>query len=100
MISPAQKKTLKSLAHHLKPLLQIGKNGLSPEFITSASKILDDHELVKIKFLIAKEKNEKAELITEITSLLSCEHIGTTGNVAIIYRESGIPEKRIYSKQI
>ena len=69
-----QKRYLRSLAHSLKPVVQIGKQGLSRETLIQIEKQLDDHELIKVRVLEASpqdhrecnqalEKNESFEVV-------------------------------------
>jgi RNA-binding protein len=46
-----QKRYLRKLAHPLKPLVNIGKQGLSPENNREIKNQLLDHELIKLKVL-------------------------------------------------
>ncbi len=48
-LSAGQKKYLKGVAHSLKALVHIGKEGISPGVFNSISSELTNHELVKIK---------------------------------------------------
>jgi len=48
-LKASQKKTLRALAHHLKPLVTVADNGLSEPVVAEIERALDDHELVKIK---------------------------------------------------
>ena len=59
MISGKERSYLKSLAHDLKPIVNIGKNSLTDEVITSIDEALEKRELIKIKILNIKIKQEK-----------------------------------------
>lgn len=87
-----ERKYLRGLAHHLKPLVLIGKGGLSEEVISQIEQSLLDHELVKIKFGDFKE--EKKALTSAIEEKTGSEAAGIIGNVAILYRQHPEPEKR------
>lgn len=50
-LTSAQRRYLKQHAHHLKPLLQMGKDGASPAFGQALDEQLGAHELVKFKIL-------------------------------------------------
>ena len=76
-----QKRYLRSLAHSLKPVVQIGKQGLSRETLVQIEKQLDDHELIKVRVLEASpqdhrecnqalEKNESFEVVQLIGKTL------------------------------
>ena len=54
-----QKKHLRGLAHGLKPIVQIGKEGITEGVIRAVDEGLLQHELIKIKFNDFKEKEQK-----------------------------------------
>jgi RNA-binding protein len=84
-LTSTQKQVLKAKAHHLKPIAQIGKSGVSSEQIQTIKKHLEDHELIKIKFNEYKEQKE--ELSDEIVKETGAELIDLIGNTLIIYKE-------------
>jgi RNA-binding protein len=86
------KKYLRSEAHHLKPVVMVGRNGVGEQLIASVDAALKDHELIKVKFLDFKE--EKKEISQEIASATKSEAIGIIGNIAIFYRQHPQPELR------
>jgi len=86
------RKYLRSLAHHLKPVVMVGKNGISSQLIASTEVALNDHELIKVKF--GEFKEEKKEISAEIAQSTKSELIGIIGNIAIFYRPHPQPEKR------
>ncbi len=81
----AEIRYLKKLAHGLKPVVQIGKRGLTGSVMESIDKALDDHELIKIKFVDFKE--EKREISSVIVEKVECIMVGMIGNVGTFYRE-------------
>ena len=89
-----QKKYLKGLAHGLKPLVFVGQKGLSPTLIEALDRSLDQHELVKVKFVDFKEKGQKKEMTGIIEKKTESELVGMIGHVAIFYRQQRDPEKR------
>jgi len=86
------KKNLRSQAHHLKPVVMVGRNGVSEQLIASVDAALKDHELIKVKFLDFKE--EKKEISEEIAAVTKSEVVGIIGNIAIFYRQHPQPEMR------
>lgn len=44
-----QRRHLRSLGHHLTPIVQIGKLGLTDGIVAAVEKALEDHELVKVR---------------------------------------------------
>jgi len=88
----SQRKYLRGVAHSYKPMVQIGKEGLSESVIRAIDSALEAHELIKVK--IAAERDEREQFVPLIEARVSCECVGTVGRIAILYRESPDPEKR------
>lgn len=88
----SQRTYLRGLAHSLKPVIQIGKNGLTPELIQAIREALQAHELIKIKFIEFKE--ERKSLSKTIETETGAELVGLIGHVAIYYLQHPDPEKR------
>jgi RNA-binding protein len=84
------KRKLKSLAHHLKPVVFIGRGGLTDSLTAALGHALGDHELVKIKFNDFKDR--KRELLAEMTSRTGSDLVDLVGNIAILYRQN--PDER------
>jgi RNA-binding protein len=91
-LTGAGRKYLRSIAHELKPFVQVGKSGVSDGLIAAVKEALDQHELIKCRFV--EFKNEKKTLAPEIAKRAQCEQVGMIGHVAIYYREHNDPEKR------
>jgi RNA-binding protein len=83
---------LRGLAHHLKPVVYLGKQGITESFIHSVNQALDSHELIKLKFNSFKE--ERKILAKEIETQTRSEMVGLIGNIAIYYREQHDKDKR------
>ena len=88
----SQRKYLRSQAHHLKPLVIIGRNGINEQVIGSVDLALKDHELIKVKF--GEFKEAKKEISAEIAQATKSELVGIIGNIAIFYRQHPQTEKR------
>ena len=75
-----QKRHLRSLAHPLKPLVNLGKQGLSQETRHEIESQLLDHELIKCKVLDScpLSKKECAEEISKQTEIEVVQVIGKT----------------------
>ncbi|MFZ0242844.1 MAG: ribosome assembly RNA-binding protein YhbY [Desulfobacterales bacterium] len=86
MLSGFQKKYLKGLAHGLKPVVFIGQAGLTDAVIENADAALKKHELVKVKFIAFKEKNQKSDLIAAFGRRTAAELVGSIGHTAIFFR--------------
>ena len=91
-LSGSQKRSLKAQAHHLKPVVLIGRNGITASLVGAVGQALHDHELIKIKFIDFKE--EKKDLIAEIAAQTGSECVAIIGNIAIIYKQNKDVKKR------
>lgn len=91
-LTSSARKNLRSQAHHLKPVVMVGRNGVSEQLIASVNAALKDHELIKVKFLDFKD--EKKEISGEIAVVTKSEVVGIIGNIAIFYRQHPLPEMR------
>ncbi|MBL9137155.1 MAG: YhbY family RNA-binding protein [Verrucomicrobiales bacterium] len=83
---------LKSLGQLLKPVVHIGKSGLSDALMASVDQALADHELIKVKFDALKE--QKKILVTELASRSQSHLVQRVGNVAVLYRQQVDESKR------
>ena len=86
------RKYLRSLAHHLKPLVIIGAKGVTEGLLASVDLALKDHELIKVKF--GEFKEAKKEISSEIARSTKSDVVGIIGNIAIFYRQHPEPGKR------
>jgi RNA-binding protein len=89
-----QKKYLKGLAHGMKPLVFVGQKGLTPTVTKAVDGSLEKHELIKVKFIDFKEKDQKKEMVALIEKETGSELVGMIGHIAIFYRQQRDPEKR------
>lgn len=87
-----QRRYLRGLAHGLKPVVQVGKSGLSEGLLQSVDTALDHHELIKVRFV--DFKSQKKEIAAQIDARLGCERVGMVGHVVIFYRPISDPEAR------
>ena len=91
-LTQAQRQFLRKTAHDLKPIVHIGKNGLSDSLFSSTEIALDAHELIKIKF--NDFKDQRREIAQELADQLHADLIYVIGNTAILYRQQTDAEKR------
>jgi RNA-binding protein len=83
-LTNAQIRDLKAQAQRLKATLKIGKEGISPQFLTALDEVLKHHELVKVKFEDFKER--KKELTPQLAEKSGSHLVARVGNVAVLYR--------------
>ncbi|MCF6336112.1 MAG: YhbY family RNA-binding protein [Spirochaetales bacterium] len=80
-----ERNILSKAAHSLKPIVMIGKNGVTPEIRKALDAALNDHELMKIKY--QDFKDDKKSLTTSLAESVGAAVISVIGNIAILYRE-------------
>jgi len=89
-----QKKYLRGIAHGLKPVVQIGREGITSGVIRAVDEELFRHELIKIKFNDIKEKGLKEAIIGEVAAKTGSVQVGMIGHTVILYRMQADPERR------
>lgn len=82
-----QRSNLKSLAATMKPIAQVGKEGIGENLIHSLSETLEAHELIKVNLLPASG-DDGENLAANIADLLGAEVVAVIGRKAIFYRRS------------
>ena len=80
------KRSLRGQAHRLKPVVQIGKEGLTDSVVAAVDSALLTHELIKVKLNqnSLEDKNDVAAGLSERLEALLVQRIGKT---IILYRE-------------
>lgn len=87
MLKGKQKRFLRSKAHHLSPIFQVGKGGTNQNMYKQIEEALEARELIKISVLQNCEmgKNEVAEALVKHTHSHLVQIIG---NIIVLYKES------------
>jgi len=86
------RKWLRGQAHSLRPVVQIGRLGLTAGTLREIDFALETHELIKVQ--AAAPKEEKREMAERIAAELGAEMVGLIGHVLILYRAQPDPELR------
>lgn len=89
-----QRKYLRGLAHALKPIILIGQKGATQSVVKALDQALAQHELVKIKFIEGKEKENKQQVAVSLESATGSHLVGHIGHTVIIFRPHPDVEKR------
>ena len=90
MITKSQRQFLKGLANNVKPLVKVGKMGLTENIIKSIDEILTAHEIVKIDVLPQCEETA-SELSVQIAGETHSEIVSQLGRKIVLYRRN--PDK-------
>ena len=89
-----QRRSLRALAHHRKPVVMVGTNGVSEGVLHSLDEALERHELVKVKLQggFEGEMSDAARLLSEGTGSALVQQIG---GILLFYRQRK-KDSRIY----
>ena len=91
-LSPKQRAYLRSLAQRLKPILHVGKEGVTDAAVAAVEMAFNTRELLKVKLtdgapIAARDAGEQiAERID------GAHHVQTIGRTIVLYRQAEEPE--------
>jgi len=88
----SQRKWLRGQAHSLRPVVQVGRQGLTEGTLREIDFALETHELIKVQAPAPRE--EKQEMARRIETELGAEAVGLIGHILVLYRRQGDPELR------
>lgn len=87
MLSGKQKRYLRSLAHHLQPIFQVGKGGTNEHIITHISEAIESRELIKVSIL-NNNLDDPKEIAEELAEGAGAELVQLIGRTIVLYKES------------
>jgi RNA-binding protein len=93
-LSNQQKKRYRSIGHDLHPLVTIAGNGLSATVLAEINRALDDHELIKIKVVIA-DRESRAKVVQQICKRTQAIDVQQIGKIALLLREAKRPNTKL-----
>ena len=93
-LSSAQKKDLKRIGHHLKPIVIISEQGISEGVLAELDRALNDHELIKIRVTVS-DRDAKQALINEACQQSGAERVQVIGKMAILLRRAKKPNPNL-----
>ena len=85
-LTSKQRAHLRSLANRLKPILQVGADGISDAFLGSIREAFNTRELLKVKVLEGAPQDARAsadEIVARMGNVAVCQTIGRT---VVLYR--------------
>jgi RNA-binding protein len=91
-LTNAQLRTLKAQAQRMKATLKVGKEGISPQFLTALNEVLKHQELVKVRFDHFKE--QKQELTPQLAEKSGSHLVTRIGNVVVLYRAKPVEDEQ------
>ncbi|MFD0871475.1 MULTISPECIES: ribosome assembly RNA-binding protein YhbY [Paenibacillus] len=87
MLTGKQKRYLRSLAHHLNPIFQVGKGGVNDHLITHIQEALEARELIKVTIL-NNCLEDREEVARELAEQSGAELVQKIGKIVVLYKES------------
>ncbi|GAA3974897.1 ribosome assembly RNA-binding protein YhbY [Allohahella marinimesophila] len=85
------KKSLRAIAHELKPVIIVGEKGLTDTVIGEVERALADHELIKVK-LASNDRDERKEIVEAIIAATKATQIQLIGKVLVLLKRSREPK--------
>ena len=91
-LSPKQRAYLRSLAQRLKPILHVGKEGLTDAAVAAVEMAFNTRELLKVKLTDGApiSAREAGDQIAERVD--GAHHVQTIGRTVVLYRQAEEPE--------
>lgn len=86
-LSERQKKHLRGLAHSRKPLVYVGKAGLSDGIARELDIALTAHELVKVGARL-DDREEREQVLADLAERTSSSLVQRIGKIGVFYRAS------------
>jgi RNA-binding protein len=86
-LNNSQKRYLKALAHHRKPVVIVGESGLTKAVLHEVCLALDHHELVKIR-INAQDREAREAIIMEICETAAAVLVQRIGHIATFFRRN------------
>ncbi|MBB3108938.1 RNA-binding protein [Paenibacillus phyllosphaerae] len=87
MLTGKQKRFLRSQAHHLNPIFQVGKGGTNDNLVRHIEEAIETRELIKVSVLnnCLDDPKEVGEWIAEESG---AELVQVIGKTIVLYKES------------
>ncbi|WP_393959140.1 ribosome assembly RNA-binding protein YhbY [Priestia megaterium] len=87
MLTGKQKRFLRSKAHHLNPIFQVGKGGVNENMIGQIADALEARELLKVSILQNCDE-DRDTVAGRLTKGTKAELVQVIGNTIVLYKES------------
>lgn len=86
-LTSAQTRFLRGQAHGLKALLQVGSKGLGATLVSELDRLLEHHELVKVK-VAAEDREAREAMIADLADRSAAAVVQRIGHTVVLYRAS------------
>lgn len=88
---------LRGLGHHLDPIVQVGKEGVTEGLVAAASRALRDHELVKVR-VASEAPEDRKETAAALALAAGAELVQVIGRTFLIYKRNPKKPKIVLPK--
>jgi RNA-binding protein len=85
-LTGAEKTKLRGRGQTLPDGAWLGKDGVTPAFLSELNRQIDMHELVKLRFTGGQDRHERAGLCEQIETAAGCLCVGAVGHTALFWR--------------
>lgn len=85
-LTGAEKTKLRGLGQTMADGAWLGKDGVTPAFLTELNRQFATHELVKLRFTGGQDRHERAALTDAIAAAAPCLCVGAVGHTALFWR--------------
>ncbi len=82
-----QKSFLRSLGMTMEPIVQIGKDGVTPTLVTAAQEAIKKRELIKVRVL-QNAPVEPKDAITMLTERVDADLVQCIGRNGLLYKKN------------
>ncbi|AIG25693.1 ribosome assembly RNA-binding protein YhbY [Brevibacillus sp. 7WMA2] len=87
MLTGKQKRYLRSMAHHLTPIFQVGKGGVNENMVKQIQEALEVRELIKVSIL-QNNMDDKHAVAEDLATGAGAEMVQLIGHTVVLYKES------------
>lgn len=85
-LTSKERQTLKAKAHHLKPVILVGQNGITEGVIRETDHALQAHELIKVQ-IQGEDRDARLKGAQGMADQLNAELVHHIGKIYIFYRQ-------------
>ena len=93
-----QRKDLRRIAHHLKPIVIVAERGLTASVMAEIERALLDHELIKVR-ITANDRAERSASVAQICEERDAALVAEIGKIAVLYRRNAAAKPHLSNLQ-
>jgi len=92
LLTPAERKAQRALAHHLDPVVLVGGDGLTPAVLAEIDAALNAHGLVKVR-VFSDDRAARDAMLERIADALGAAPVQHIGKLLVLWRPLPPKEK-------